>query len=113
MKAQIPLTADVAVLFALSFSGILFVLLSPAAATKRIVLPVTLVAFHVTVFLVLQRSGAIAGLPLPIVLLALAANAAMVWWRIGYCTECGRTIADRRAGGRCPACARHIAEADR
>jgi hypothetical protein len=58
---------------------------------------------------VLQRSGAIAGFPLPLVLLALAANATMVWWRIGYCTVCGRTIADRTTGGRCPACARRIA----
>jgi hypothetical protein len=106
MKAQIPLTADVVALFALSFAGIVFVLLSPAAAAKRIILPVTLVVFHVMVFLVLQRSGTIARLPLPIVLLALAANAAMVWWRIGYCTECGRTIADRAADGRCPACVR-------
>lgn len=113
MKAQIPLTADVVVLFALSFGGIVFVLLSPAAAAKRIVLPVTLVVFHVMAFLVLQRSGAIARFPLPIVLVALAANAMMVWWRIGYCTECGRTIADRAAGGCCPACARRIAAADR
>lgn len=113
MRAQIPLTVDVAVLFGLSFAGIVFVLSSSAAAAKRIVLPVTLVVFHVTVFLVLQRSGAIAGFPLPIVLLALAANAAVVWWRVGYCTVCGRTIADRTTGGRCPACARRIAGADR
>jgi hypothetical protein len=113
MKARIPLTADVMVLFALSFTGIVFVLLSRAAAAKRMVLPATLVVFHLMVFLVLQRSGKIAGFPLPIVLLALAANAAIVWWRIGYCTECGRTIADRATGSRCPTCTQRIAEAGR
>ena len=108
-----PILTKEWVWFALSFAGIVFVLLSQAAATKRIVLPVTLIVFHVMAFLVLQRSGAITGFPLPIVLLALTANAAMVWWRMGYCTECGRTIADRAAGSRCPACARHLAEADK
>ena len=105
MSARIPLTTDVAVLFALSFAGIAFVLLSPAASVKRIVLPLTLVVFHAMAFLILQRSGAIAQFPTPLVLAALAANAAMVWWRIGYCVACGRTVAGRGTAIRCPSCA--------
>lgn len=112
MSARIPLTPDMAVLFALSFIGIVFVLFSPAASVKRLVLPVTLLVFHVMAFLVLHRSGAIAGLRTVLIAAALAANAGMVWWRIDYCGLCGRTVADRGPAIRCVSCAPTNAEAD-
>ena len=99
MSARIPLTADVAVLFALSFAGIVFVLVSQAASVKRLVLPLTLVVFHVMAFLILQRSGALANVPVALLVAALAANAIMVWWRVGYCSACGRTVRVVSFGG--------------
>jgi hypothetical protein len=105
VSARIALTLDVAVLFALSFAGIVFVLVSQAASVKRLVLPLTLVVFHVMSFLIFRRSGALANVPAALLLVALAANAGMVWWRIGYCNVCGRTVAARGSTVRCPSCA--------
>lgn len=105
MFAKTALTPDVAVLFALSIAGIAFTLFSQASSVKRIVLPLTLIVFHIVVFLILHRSGASATFSPAIVVAALAANAGMVWWRIGYCVACGRTVADRGAAVRCQSCA--------
>lgn len=105
MSAHATLPPTSIVLFALSGIGIAFIALSRSVAAKRIVLPLTLVAFHVVVFMALEMSPGVANIRPVIIVAALAANAILTWWIVTYCTTCGRTIA-RGSGGRCPACAR-------
>jgi hypothetical protein len=86
-------------------AGIVFVVLSRSVKAKRIVLPLTLVVFSVTVFIMLVRYHVLVGIPWLVIAAALAANAGFSWLLVGYCSTCGRTTA-RSPGMRCPACAR-------
>lgn len=105
MNTHSSLPPGLIVLIALSAIGIVFVLLSRSVATKRIVLPATLIAFHVTVFVAFKIAGAFPNIPSVVIIAVLTANALLTWWMITYCATCGRTIG-RGSGGRCPSCAR-------
>jgi hypothetical protein len=92
MTSRIPLTLDLVVAFAVSFGGILVTLLSRNVRVKRIVLPITLVVFHVMAFIVIRRSGALAELPTVALVALLALNAFFAFRVVGYCATCGRTV---------------------
>jgi hypothetical protein len=72
------LTLDLAIAFSLSSAGLLFVLSSRNVRAKRVVLPLTLIVFHVLAFQAVQRSGALAQIPPAVVAAALALNAVYV-----------------------------------
>ncbi len=99
-----PVTLDLAILFALSAAGILFVIISRSVAAKRIVAPATILIFSATLFLIAQRSGALSNVPAAAIVAALAVNAVVMWRRLGYCTTCGRTVFERSTSGRCRLC---------
>ena len=108
MSARIPLTPDVGALFAVSFVGIVFTMFSRNVWAKRLVLPPTLLVFHVMAFLILQRSNALPQIAPVWIGLALLLNAAYVLRAIAYCPTCGRTVTGtlaRRPAGPCSACA--------
>ena len=105
MSPHNSLSPAVIALIALSGIGTVFVLLSRSVAVTRIVLPLTLIAFHVVVFVAIEISRALANTPSAIIAAALAANAVLTWWIVTYCTTCGRTIG-RGSGGRCASCTR-------
>lgn len=107
MTPGIPLTPNLAVAFAVSMGGIVTMLFSHNVRLKRVVLPITLLVFHVLVFIVIERSGGLFHLPASALAALLALNALYVFRVVGYCSTCGRSVQRsliRGASVRCSSC---------
>ena len=107
----VPITPTLGALFAISFAGIAFVLLSRNARLKRIALPVTLLAFSTGFYLAARESSALANMPAFVLPLFLLGNAIWVLTAIRSCESCGRTIKVAFGKARphlCPACAGRV-----
>ena len=107
MEASAPMTWDLGLGIAASIFGILVMMRSVSIPLKRIVLPLTLLIFHVTGFLIFVRADDAPPLPRWAVAVLLALNAAWVWHTTRYCESCGRTVQvpfASKAPARCDRC---------
>ena len=90
--ASTPITLGLAIAFAASFVGIVFVIFSKDARLKRVILPLTLLIFSAMVYVIIQRAGALASWPSFLVPALLLLNAAWVFRSIRSCDLCGRSV---------------------
>jgi hypothetical protein len=93
LPSDSPLFPYVLALFAISFVGIIYIVMSRNAVAKRRIFPVVLTTFSAIIFLVAYGSGGTwSSKPMLVLLsLGLIANAAWARHQVRFCVSCGAT----------------------